>query len=181
VYDLQNFKHYFLGQHFKIFTDHSALRYLVNKSMLGGGEGICRWLFLFKEFDFEVVVKHLRLNVGPNHLSRITNGEELSNLEDDFPNAQLFSMKIVDEHFSNIIEFFSTRFSPKENNIVQKKNLVVRATNYQLIVGHLYKLGADNIIKRCVMEHERPIILKKKIIIFFFMLLQPIWLDIMSL
>jgi hypothetical protein len=31
VYDLQKFRHYFLGYHFKIFTHHYALRYLVNK------------------------------------------------------------------------------------------------------------------------------------------------------
>jgi hypothetical protein len=36
---------------------------------------------------------------------------------------------------------------------------VVRVVDYQLIAGHLYKLGADNILRRCVMEHERPIIL----------------------
>jgi hypothetical protein len=38
---------------------------------------------------------------------------------------------------------------------------VVRATNYQLIAGHLYKLGAENILRRCVMEHECPIILEE--------------------
>jgi hypothetical protein len=37
--------------------------------------------------------------------------------------------------------------------------MVVRAAEYQLIVGHLYKLSADNILWRCVMEHERTIIL----------------------
>jgi hypothetical protein len=31
VYALQNFKHYLLGKHFKMFTDHLALKYLVNK------------------------------------------------------------------------------------------------------------------------------------------------------
>ena len=36
---------------------------------------------------------------------------------------------------------------------------MVRAADYQLIAGHLYKLGVDNILRRCVMEHERPIIL----------------------
>jgi hypothetical protein len=36
---------------------------------------------------------------------------------------------------------------------------VVRAIVYQLIAGHLYKLGEDSILRRCVMEHERPIIL----------------------
>ena len=36
VYALQKFRHYLLGGHFKIFTDHSALKYLVNKPFFGG-------------------------------------------------------------------------------------------------------------------------------------------------
>ena len=36
VYALQKFKHYLLGGHFKMFTDHSALQYLVKKPVLGG-------------------------------------------------------------------------------------------------------------------------------------------------
>jgi hypothetical protein len=30
-----------------------------------------------------------------------------------------------------------------------------------MITRHLYKLGADNILRRCVMEHEHPVILTK--------------------
>jgi len=37
VYGLQKFRHYLLGGHFKMYTDHSALKYLVNKPVLGGG------------------------------------------------------------------------------------------------------------------------------------------------
>jgi hypothetical protein len=44
---------------------------------------------------------------------------------------------------------------------VQKRNLVVRDADYQLIAGNLYKIGAENILRRCFMEHERPIILVK--------------------
>eukprot|EP00253_Pinus_taeda_P007839 PITA_07839 len=36
VYAIQKFRHYLLGGHFKMYTDHSALNYLVNKPMLGG-------------------------------------------------------------------------------------------------------------------------------------------------
>jgi hypothetical protein len=36
VYELHKFHHYMLGGHFKIFTDHFALKYLVNKPVLGG-------------------------------------------------------------------------------------------------------------------------------------------------
>jgi hypothetical protein len=46
--------------------------------------------------------------------------------------------------------------APKEFNTAQKKNMVVRAGEYQLIAGHLYKMGANNILRRCVLEHENP-------------------------
>ena len=55
VYALQKFRHYLLGGHFKMYTDHSALKYLVNKPVLGGK--ICKWFLLFQEYDFEVIVK----------------------------------------------------------------------------------------------------------------------------
>jgi hypothetical protein len=53
----------------------------------------------------------------------------------------------------------STDFAPREFTTAQNKNLVVRVADYQLIAGHLYKLGTNNIFRRCVMDHERPIIL----------------------
>jgi hypothetical protein len=111
VYALQKFKHYLLGKKINMFTYHSALKYLVNKPMLGGR--ICRWLLLFQEFDFEVIVKPGKLNAGPNHLSRVTNGEEPTNLEDNFLDAQLFSVQIVDEHFVDIIQYLSIGTTPQ--------------------------------------------------------------------
>ncbi len=36
VYKLQKLRRYFLVGHFKMYTDHSVLKYLVNKSMLRG-------------------------------------------------------------------------------------------------------------------------------------------------
>ena len=37
VYALQKFIHYLLGGHFKMYTNHSALKYLVNKLVVFGG------------------------------------------------------------------------------------------------------------------------------------------------
>jgi hypothetical protein len=37
----------------------------------------------------------------------------------------------------------------------------VKAVNYQLIEGNLYKLGVYGILQRCVLEHERHMILQK--------------------
>jgi hypothetical protein len=106
VYALQKFRNYLLGKHFKMFTNHSSLKYLVNKPMLGGR--ICRCLLLFQEFEFEVIVKLGKLNARPDHLSRITNGEEPTNIEDNFLVAQLFVVQVVDEYFDDIIQYLST-------------------------------------------------------------------------
>jgi hypothetical protein len=45
--------------------------------------------------------------------------------------------------------------------VTQKKQLVVKAVDYQLIAWNLYKLGVDGILRQCVFEHERPMILTK--------------------
>ena len=61
------------------------MKYLVNKPVLWGK--ICRWLLLFQEYDFEVIVKLGRLNARLDNLSCIKTGEEPTNLEEGLPDA----------------------------------------------------------------------------------------------
>ena len=88
VFTLKKYRHYLLTNPFVFYTDHQALKYLVNKPLHHGR--ICRWLLLFQEFEFEVVVRPGKLNVSPDHLSRIDTGEEPIGVEDDLPGAHLF-------------------------------------------------------------------------------------------
>jgi hypothetical protein len=101
VYTLQKFCHYLLGGHFKMIIDHFMLKYLVNKPVFGGR--ICRWLLLFQEYDFEIMVKLGRMNKGPNHLSRLEHGEEPTSLEDTLTDAQLLAIRNIDDHFVEIV------------------------------------------------------------------------------
>jgi hypothetical protein len=101
VYALQKFRHFLLGGHFKMFIDHSALKYLVNKPMLGGR--ICIWLLLFQEYDFEIIVNPGRMNKGPDHWSRLEHGEEPASLEDTLSYAQLLAIINIDDHFADIV------------------------------------------------------------------------------
>ena len=140
-----------------MFTDHSSLKYLVNKPILGGR--ICRWLILFQEYDFEIIVKPGRLNFGPDHLSRLESREEPTSLDEGLPDAQLFAIQMVDDYFQDIVQFLSTGISPSEMTTQQKKQLAVRAADFTLIAGQLYKMGPDEILRRCVLEHEKPLIL----------------------
>jgi hypothetical protein len=57
-------------------------------------------------------VKPEKLNVGTNHLLRILSGEYASNLDDNFLDAQLFAVKMVDDYFSDIVQFLSIGMDP---------------------------------------------------------------------
>ena len=124
-----------------MFTDHSALQYLVNKPVLGGR--IYRWFLLFQEFDFEIVVKPGRLNADPDHLSCVVNGEEPTNIDDGFSNAQLFRVDVANDHYAPIIQFFPTGIAQKDMSTSQKKQLLMKDSDFQLIFGKLYKLGPN--------------------------------------
>jgi hypothetical protein len=50
--------------------------------------------------------------------------------------------------------------APCVYTIIQKK-LVVHTVDFSLIAGQLYKMGPDEILRRCVMEAERSLILEE--------------------
>ena len=68
---------------------------------------------------------------------------------------------MFDDHYRDIIHFLTTIYAPKGFDIVQKKQLVSKVADFQLIIGQLYKMGLDEIIRHCVLEHERPMVLNE--------------------
>jgi len=68
-----------------MFTYHYAQKYVDNKHALGGN--ICRWLLLFQEYNFEIIIKPGRMNAGLENLSRLEIGEGPTNIEDNLPDV----------------------------------------------------------------------------------------------
>ena len=56
------------------------------------------------------------------------------------------------------IHFLGMRYALEGFSIMQKKQLVLQAAYFQLIVGQLYKMGPDEILCHCVLKHKRPMI-----------------------
>jgi hypothetical protein len=73
-------------------------------------------------------------------------------LEDTLLDARLLAIRNIDDHFSEIVQFLSTRMAPSEYKVTQKKQLVVHAAYVSLIARQLYKMGPDEILRRCVMD-----------------------------
>lgn len=140
-----------------MYIDHSTLKYLVNKHVFGGN--IWRWLLLFQENNFKVIVKPRCLNVSPDHLSSVESGDEPTSLEEGLPGVLLFSILVTDDHFVDIIQFLSIGTTLKGYLTQQKKELMVYAANFSMIIGHLYKMGSVEILCRYIPNYERSIIL----------------------
>lgn len=100
-----------------------------------------------------------RLNAGPDHLSQIEIGEEPTTLEEGLVDVHLFVAHVEDNHFVDIIHFLTTWMAPKGYTSQKNKELVVCAVDLSVIVGHLYRMGADEILQRYVPDFERNNIL----------------------
>ena len=51
VFGTKQFRHYLLGRHFELVTDHRPLKWLSAQKMQGR---LCRWALALQEFDFEI-------------------------------------------------------------------------------------------------------------------------------
>ena len=70
VYALDKFRAYLVGYDIVIFTDHSALKYLLTKQ--NAKARLIRWVLLLQELNLQIKDKKGVENVVADHLSRLT-------------------------------------------------------------------------------------------------------------
>ena len=66
VYALKQFRHYLLGCHFTLQTDHAPLQWLTSQKMEGL---LCRWSLSLQEFDFNIEYRKGASNTNADALS----------------------------------------------------------------------------------------------------------------
>ena len=66
-----------------------------------------------------------------------------------------FRIEAVREELKEIAQFLENGQAPEGMSTKNKQILAMKATPYSLINGFLYKMGLDDILRRCVLEHER--------------------------
>jgi hypothetical protein len=160
IFALQNFRHYLLANLFTLFIDHQTLKYLVDKHVHQGK--ICRLLLLFQEFEFNIIVRHGKKNVRPNHLFQFKTGEDPTIIEEDLPYAHLFRVKEALKYLEEITNFLEEGKAPKDLSENKKKVLALNETLFEIINEYLYKMGHDDILRRCALENEREDIINEE-------------------
>ena len=107
VYALDKFRAYLVGSDIIIFTDHSALKYLLTKQ--DAKARLIRWVLLLQEFNLHIKDKKGVENVVANHLSKLTIAHNTQNppINDEFLEESLLLVESV-PWYAHIANFLIT-------------------------------------------------------------------------
>ncbi|RDX91296.1 hypothetical protein CR513_26744, partial [Mucuna pruriens] len=152
VFALDKFRSYLLGSKIIVFSDHSALRYLLKKP--DAKPRLIRWMLLLQEFDIEIRDKKGTENSIADHLSKIERESEPMLIRDEFPDKQLLHIKSAIPWFSDICNYVATSYIPPEASRHYKEKIQSDAKHYIWDDPYLWRLCSDKVICRCIPDAE---------------------------
>nr|GEX35959.1 reverse transcriptase [Tanacetum cinerariifolium] len=135
VYAFEKFRSYLILNKSIVCTDHSALKYMFSKK--DSKARLLRWVLLLQEFTFKVVDTKGAENLAADHLSRLEN-----------PHQNVIDPKKINESFPL-----------KTPNLVSTRSSQ-NVKHYFWDDPYLFKICADQIIRRCGANQEAIDILK---------------------
>ncbi|GJV36992.1 reverse transcriptase domain-containing protein [Tanacetum coccineum] len=164
VYTFEKFRSYLIMNKSVVYTDHSTLKYLFNKK--DAKARLLRWVLLLQEFEFKVIDTKGAENA--DHLSRLENPYENvfdpKEINETFPLETLNTVTSHDNQstpwFADIKNYHAGNFLIKGMSTEQKKKFFKDIKHYFWGDPYLFRICADQIIRRCVFGQEALEILK---------------------
>ena len=158
VYALHKFRAYMVGSDIVIFTDHSALKYLLTKQ--NAKARLIRWVLLLQEFNLQIKDKKVVENVVADHLSRLTIAQDTHSppINDEFPEESLMQLEKA-PWYAHIANFLATGEIPSDWKEHDRKYFLTKIHSYYWEDPFLLKYCAYQIIRKCVPEEEQQGIL----------------------
>ncbi|KAJ9561910.1 hypothetical protein OSB04_007070 [Centaurea solstitialis] len=114
-------------------------------------------------FDFNDEYRKGTENQVADHLSRLKKGKEpFEEINEKFPDEQLLMLQhhATAPWFADIANYLAAGIIPPEMNKNQRKKLFSDAKNYLWDDPFLFKLGADQILRRCIPFEDVPAVLE---------------------
>jgi len=165
VFAFDKFRSYLVLSKTIVYTDHAAIRYLFSKK--DAKPRLIRWILLLQQFDIEIQDKKGAENVAADHLSRLEGPGSLdqvgASIDDRFPFESLMVVSAKDEGFpwfADYANYLVDGFLVKGMTYQQKKKFFAHVKNYLWEDPYLFRIGADQVIRRCVFGEESRNILR---------------------
>ena len=152
VYTLENFRSYLVGSDIIIFTDHSALKYLLTKQ--NAKARLIRWVLLLQEFNLQIRDKKGLENVVVDHLSRLTIAHNTHNppINDKILEESLLLVEKA-PWYAHIANYLATGELPADWKAHDKKFFFAKIHSCYWEEPFLYKFCVDHVTPRFL---DRP-------------------------
>nr|GEY42558.1 reverse transcriptase domain-containing protein [Tanacetum cinerariifolium] len=150
VYAFEKFRPYLVLSKSIVYTDHSALKYLLSKK--DAKPRLLLWVLLLQEFDIIIRDKKGTENLAADHLSRLENSHkdvfENKDINENFPLETLGKISSGSTlWFADFANFYAGNFIVKGMS-QQKKKFFKDVRHYFWDDPYLFWICADQIIRR---------------------------------
>nr|GEW04302.1 reverse transcriptase domain-containing protein [Tanacetum cinerariifolium] len=160
VYAFEKFRSYLIMNKSIVHTDHSTLKYLFAKK--DAKARLLRWVLLLQEFNFKVLDTKGAENLTTDHLSRLENPYE--NMLDPKKINETFSLETLSmvtfrgdssaPWFADFANYHAGNFIVKGMSSQRKNKFFKDVKHYFWDDPFLFKICADQVIRRCVHGKE---------------------------
>nr|GEV11498.1 reverse transcriptase domain-containing protein [Tanacetum cinerariifolium] len=166
VYPFKKFRSYLIMNKSIVYTDHFTLKYIFAKK--DSKERLLLWVLLLQEFTFKVTDTKGAKNLAADHLSRLENPHknvlDPKEINESFPletpNMVSFRGNSSTQWFADFANYHARNFVVNGMSSQQKNKFFKDVKHYFWDNPFLFKIYADQVIRRCVHGHGAIEILK---------------------
>lgn len=159
VYALEKFRSHLIGSKVVVYIYHVVINYLLTKP--DSKQRLVRWILLLREFDLEIRDKKGSENLVADHLSRLANVEVTKQeieVKEEFLDETMLMVQ-VRLWFADFVNHKAIGLILEDLTWKQKKKLLSDAKYYVWDEPYLFKIGADDILRRYVSKEKSRSIL----------------------
>ncbi|XP_038882199.1 uncharacterized protein LOC120073419 [Benincasa hispida] len=152
VFGIEKFRSYLVGVSASIYTDHSAIKFLMSKK--DAKPILIRWVLLLQEFYIDMQDRKRIENQVVDHLSRLENQEmqaQESEINDAFPDEILFRVE-GREPWHKI----ATAYHPQTNGQAEVSNLGIKSI-LEKVVNATRKDWAQRLDEMCIRDRDEAL------------------------
>ena len=128
VFALDKFRPHLLGVKVTVYSDHSALKHLLEKK--DSKPRLIRWMLLLQEFQLKIKDKPGAKNLVADHLSRLETGESGNPFTDYFPDDTLYAVTSRLPWYADIVNYIVTKTFSVDLTRAEKEKIRAQSKYY---------------------------------------------------